>query len=311
MNPEQIEDSSPIVKTISAGDTEPTLRLRQRRFTIGALALAAIFAVPLWQLFRHAWETELQSHILLIPFVTWYLIRIAKGKSTPVPRSSSFAGVIAAVCGLVVLAAYWHWGIHHRVSHNDALSLATLSFLLFQLANALFTLGWPVLSSRFFAVAFLVFLIPLPSGFTEWLSVLLQRASAEAADLMLSFTSIPFFRNGLNFQFAGLAIRVAEECSGVRSTFVLFITSLLAGHLFLRSGWKKAFLALAIFPLGILRNAFRITAISWLTVNVDSGIIDSPLHHRGGPIFFVLSLIPLFALLWLLRRSDFPKAARP
>jgi hypothetical protein len=33
-------------------------------------------------------------------------------------------------------------------------------------------------------------------------------------------------------------------------------------------------------------------------------MIDSPIHHRGGPIFFSLSLIPLFALLWWLRASE-------
>jgi hypothetical protein len=33
-------------------------------------------------------------------------------------------------------------------------------------------------------------------------------------------------------------------------------------------------------------------------------MIDSPIHHRGGPIFFGLSLIPLFLfLLWLRRRE--------
>jgi exosortase/archaeosortase family protein len=116
---------------------------------------------------------------------------------------------------------------------------------------------------------------------------------------------MPVLRDGLSFKMPGLTIKVAEECSGVRSTFVLFITSLLAGHLFLRTRWKKIVLVLLILPIGVLRNAFRITTISWLTVNVDSGIIDSALHHRGGPIFFVLSLIPLFLLLWWFRKSDF------
>jgi hypothetical protein len=33
-------------------------------------------------------------------------------------------------------------------------------------------------------------------------------------------------------------------------------------------------------------------------------MIDSPIHHRGGPIFFVLSLIPFFGLLVLLRKWE-------
>jgi hypothetical protein len=35
-------------------------------------------------------------------------------------------------------------------------------------------------------------------------------------------------------------------------------------------------------------------------------MIDSVIHHRGGPIFFALSLIPLFLLLIWLRRSESP-----
>jgi hypothetical protein len=33
-------------------------------------------------------------------------------------------------------------------------------------------------------------------------------------------------------------------------------------------------------------------------------MINSDLHRHGGPIFFVLSLIPFFLLLLLLRKSE-------
>lgn len=285
--------------------TEGRDRLRLRLFTIGAVALLAAFAVPLWRLIQHALNTDLQSHILLVPFVSAYLWKVAQNPQARPLRSSILPACAAACCGFAALVGYAM--LNANVPLNDALSVVTLSFIAFQWANALLFLGWPILRSRFFAVAFLVFMIPFPLALTEFISIILQKASAEAAAVMLSLTSMPLFRTGLTFQFPGLTIFVAEECSGVRSTLMLFITSLIAGQLFLRTGWKKAVLALAIFPLGILRNAFRITTISWLTVNVDRGIIDGPLHHRGGPIFFALSLIPLFGLLWLFRRSDLRK----
>lgn len=308
VNPSSIETAVTRMNAKSGVTAETFARLR--RFKIYALVLTAAFALPLSQLVRHAWKTEIQSHILLIPVVFWYLLRIAKEENVPPARPSFFAGGIAALCGIAALAAYWYWGIGGKLIRNDALSLAMLSYLCLQLSLAFFILGWPVLRSRLFAAAFLVFVIPLPMAFADFLSVMLQRASANAADWMFALIQMPVLRDDLVFQLPGLSIRVAEECSGVRSTFVLFITSLLGGHLFLRTGWKKALLAFAIFPLGILRNGFRITTISWLTTNVDSGIIDGPIHHHGGPFFFALSLIPLFALLWLLRRSDFPSRRR-
>ncbi len=329
------------------------VRQRARIFFVVAVVITLCFSPLLYQLLKLAWNTEIQSHILLIPFISAYLWKVRRsqraagsqpaeksgtssrwgetpssrdsfpspettavplesrqkvdlapsGALSPDPRSLLFAS-LAALCGFAALAAYFIWGKSGHISHNDALSLSTFSFLAFLLSAAFGTLGGGVMRPYTFVIAFLWFMIPLPLALVDFMSVGLQRASAEAADWMITSTGMPFFRDGMRFQFAGRAILVAEECSGVRSTFVLFITSLLAGHLFLRTGWKKALLALAIFPLGILRNGFRVTAISWLTVNVNPNIIDGPLHHHGGPLFFALSLIPLFALMWFLRRSE-------
>jgi hypothetical protein len=33
-------------------------------------------------------------------------------------------------------------------------------------------------------------------------------------------------------------------------------------------------------------------------------MINSYIHHHGGPIFFTLSLVPFFLLLYLLSRGD-------
>jgi exosortase/archaeosortase family protein len=101
-----------------------------------------------------------------------------------------------------------------------------------------------------------------------------------------------------------ISITVAQECSGIRSTWVLIITSLLASYLFLRSPWRRALLVAIVVPLGVARNAFRILVLALLCVHEGPHMIDSPLHHRGGPIFFALSLVPLFALLWCLRRGE-------
>src|SRR5688500_4594112 len=118
-------------------------RSRFRLFTICAIALIAAFAVPLWQLIRHALDTDLQSHILLVPFMSAYLFRIAPKPQPGTPPSSSIlGGCVAALFGLVTLALYC--SINGNVDQNDRLSVVTFSFLAFQLAGALFFLGWPL-----------------------------------------------------------------------------------------------------------------------------------------------------------------------
>src|SRR5436190_24254488 len=120
----------------------------------------------------------------------------------------------------------------------------------------------------------------------------------------MNLSRASYFRQGLIFALPNLTIRVAQECSGIRSSFVLFITSLIAGFLFLRSPWHRAIFSIIVLPLGVLRNAIRIYFLSMASVHWNPNIIHSPLHHRGGPIFFALSLIPLFLLLFWFRKAE-------
>ena len=132
----------------------------------------------------------------------------------------------------------------------------------------------------------------------------LQTTSAELFYWIFSLTGVPILRDGYIFQLPGLTLEVAEECSGIRSTIVLIMTGLLAAHLFLRTPWRRALLVLCTLAIGILRNSVRIAILALLTVKVNPRIISSPLHHQGGPLFFILSLVVLLIVLYLLRRSE-------
>jgi exosortase/archaeosortase family protein len=72
----------------------------------------------------------------------------------------------------------------------------------------------------------------------------------------------------------------------------------------LKSPWRRVALVAAVIPLGIIRNGFRVWVIGTLCIRFGPGMIHSIIHRRGGPAFFVLSLIPLFLLLWWLRRDE-------
>jgi exosortase C (VPDSG-CTERM-specific) len=145
----------------------------------------------------------------------------------------------------------------------------------------------------------------------EGIESFFQRGSADAADLLFKMSGMPVLRQGTGFHLPGFALEVAPQCSGIHSSLVLFITSWLAGYLFLKSPWRRAALALAVIPLALARNGLRIVTIGQLCVHVSPDMIHSPIHHHGGPLFFALSLIPFFLLLHLFRRSeskDRPKA---
>ena len=124
--------------------------------------------------------------------------------------------------------------------------------------GAYLILGQNWMRAAAFPMGFLIFMIPLPSGAIDFLEIASQNASAEVANLLFIITGTPTLRDGNVFQLPGMVIRVAQECSGIRSSLVLLITSLLAGHLFLRTPARRAILLASVIPLGLLRNGLRI-----------------------------------------------------
>jgi exosortase/archaeosortase family protein len=256
-----------------------------RRFVVAAAILSCGFAIPLWKLFRFAAGSELYSYILLIPFISVYLLWLNRANlplSAPPARS---LGVAFLLAGAALLVAYWLW-LRPKVLavSDDYLSIMTICFLLFFYGIASLTWGWETLRAAAFPLGFLVLLAPLPSVVMQEMDTFLQEGSASvAADIKLS---------------------IAPECSGIHSTIVLFITALLCGHIFLRRPWKRVVLVFIVILLGLFRNGFRVFVIGQLCVHWGPQMIDSPLHRKGGPVFFILSLIPFFLILFLLLKSE-------
>jgi exosortase C (VPDSG-CTERM-specific) len=155
-----------------------------------------------------------------------------------------------------------------------------------------------------FPLAYLIFMVPMPGAMAEALETASKYASAEVANVLFHVTGTPFVRGGLIFQLPNITIEVAQECSGIRSSWVLLMTSILAANLFLKTPWRRVVLVAFVIPLGILRNGFRIVVIGLLCVNLGPQMIHSVIHRRGGPVFFVLSLVPFLLLLWWLRRGE-------
>ena len=277
-------------------------RLRVGGCTAYLLLLTLLFLQPLIRLAVYAAQSDLDSYILMVPFISGYLLYIERGRCPAMYRSSIAGTVATGGIGIAALAAGIGW--RGSLSINDGLALMALSFVSFVVAGGFLFLGLKWMAAAAFPVAFLVFMVPLPDAAVNWLEKAFVLASAEAAALYFNLAGTPLVRQGTVFELPGIALRVAQVCSGIRSSWVLFITSLIASHLLLRTWWRKTVLVAFVIPLGILRNGFRIAVVGLLCVHVGPHMIDSVIHRRGGPFFFALSLVPLFLLLWWLRRQE-------
>ena len=276
-----------------------------RNFALAAAVLAVAFIFPLANLIRFALADDLHSHILLIPFVSFYFYRLQKNSLPGASAPATKTATIFFAAGLAVLL--WHF-LRGRsappLALEDSLAQTTLAFVLLLTGLGGIFLGaarWRALAFPFFI---LIFLIPLPVAWRDAIETWLQHGSAQVADWMFTTSGMAFLRQGNVFHLPGMTIEVAQECSGIHSTFVLFITSLLAGQMFLRQPWRRAALCVAVLPLALARNGLRIYVIGELCVHVGPQMIDSPVHHHGGPLFFAISLVPFFLWLYFLKKTE-------
>jgi exosortase C (VPDSG-CTERM-specific) len=290
-------------------DSRLILRRQLNWLALETILLAVCFGRPLFDLLRFTFHSDLFSYIPLIPVISAYLIWTERKKMTTEVCPSRAGAAVAFIIGAAIAAAWWlgtraGW----TTTPQDYLTLMTLSFLCFFWGACLALPGWKIVRDAAFPAMFLIFAVPLPTAWEGHIDSFFQYTSAFTAKALFSLAGTPALLRGLQIDLPGFSLIVAPECSGIHSTLVLLITSLLAGYMFLRRPSLRAILALSIVPLAILRNGFRVFVIGELCVHISPTMIDSPIHRKGGPIFFALSLIPLFLLLVFLRKRDFNRS---
>jgi exosortase C (VPDSG-CTERM-specific) len=266
------------------------------------VALTIAFIFPLARLITHAATSDLHSHLPLVPFIAAYMLYERRGAlpaaGPPCPLGAAALGVLAL--GALIAAFVWRGAL----STNDHLGLLAFAYVSLLAAGGFYFLGQRWMEAAAFPVALLIFLVPLPDAAVYWLERASVLASSEAAAMYFNIAGTPLVRAGTLFELPGIKLLVAQECSGIRSSWVLFITSIVASNLFLKSPWRRLALVAFVIPLAILRNGFRVFVLGILAVQYGRQILDTAIHHQGGPIFFALSLGPLFLLLWWLRRTE-------
>jgi exosortase C (VPDSG-CTERM-specific) len=283
---------------------------RLKELCVFQIVLLAVFSWPLVQWVQFGLATDVYSHILIIPAVSAYLIWVRRLEIPLRVRHKTSWSAVFFVAGILCLAGY---GLARLLgwspSLNDHVTLMILGYLLCAMGGGFLFLGTEILRALRFPLLILIFMVPFPTIVTHWIEIFFQYTSADVAYVFLKLSGTPVFRDGLMFQIPGIVLEVAQECSGIRSSLALFIASLLAGHLLLDTPWKRVFLTLFVIPLAIVRNAFRILTIGLLCVHISPDMVHSWVHLRGGTLFFVISLIPFFLLLLILKRTE--KAPKP
>jgi len=278
---------------------------RTSLFTLSVLFVTAMMASPLSSLMNYALNRENThaSQIVLIPFISAALIYMNRKNIFRSVHYSVAPAAVLLIPGLLFLVAGKTVGA--GLEENDHLALMAASVVFLWLSCFLLFYGTTAFRTAIFPLLFLAFFIPIPSAVLNTTITILQRGSAEMAYVILKLSGTPVLRESAYvIRMPDLLIQVAPECSGIRSGISLLMSGLLAGHLFLRSTWRRVVLVIAAIPVLLFKNALRIATLSFLAVHVDHRILTSQLHREGGIPFFVLGLLLLYPVLVILIKSE-------
>ena len=248
-------------------------------------------------LLRYSFGNDDASHILLIPFISAWVIFIDRGRIFK-DLSSDVAGCLTLLIpGIAVVL----WSI--RTAPISPSSYA-FGLVLVWIAGFALAFGRPALQAARFPLMFLFLFIPLPEALLSRVVYFLQKGSAEISALLFGLTPLPVLREGFVFHLPRFSIEVARECSGIRSSIALLVLAILVGHFFLRTWWKQVVFLLAGFVVMIVKNGIRIVTLTMLATYVDPGFLYGNLHREGGVVFFMIGLLLMVPFFWILQAGE-------
>lgn len=271
----------------------------------GALLSAASMVVwwrPLRTTLQLALQREEYTHILLILPVSaalmWRESPAWRNFAVPNPKAG---GVLLTLAVLIGLPGWIGWA---GAPNDVRLAWAMLALVVFWIGAFVLCCGGGAARLLIFPLGFLLWLVPIPASVLASLISWLQQGSSAAADILFSAASVPVIREGINLSIPGLNIEVATECSSIRSSLMLVVTTMVLAQVLLRSAWRKALVIALSIPLSVAKNGLRIFAIAMLGTRVDSTFLTGRFHHRGGVIFFSIALVAVLLVLWVLRKGE-------
>jgi exosortase len=248
-----------------------------------------------------AWQTPEYTHVFVIIPISLYLAFRQRDAWARSPKLDPPPAIPLLLLSLPV--GLWS----SRISFNAPdfrLFVCMLALVTWWFGAIALCFGRRVFRIILFPLLFLFWVVPWPEIVVSRVVAGLQQASASLAHFMFLLSGVPASKDGVVLSIPGLSIEVASECSSIRSSMILVITSMVLTHVLLRSTWRRWLVILLTLPLSVAKNAMRIFTLSMLATHVDPSFLTGRLHRQGGIVFFSLSVVALWFLILVLKKSE-------
>jgi exosortase B len=237
------------------------------------------------------WNSEEQAHGPIVLVVTLFLIwqkRAVLAEAATPDRGEATIGWTLLVVGLLAYALG---------RSQDILLFEVGSQIPVILGALLITLGLKAARALWFALFFLLFMVPLPGFVVDTLTGPLKQYISVIAEQVLYAAGYPIARSGVVLTVGQYQLLVADACSGLHSMFSLSAMGLLYLYLMQHSSVARNLIIMAaIIPIAFAANIVRVMVLILITYHLGDEAGQGFLHGFAGIMLFVIGLLFLFAL---------------
>lgn len=262
------------------------------------IGLLVLYIPTYWTLAHGLWNEDDHAHGPIVLIVSLFLVWQG--------RDVFMEGAQNVRPGRVEVALGWALLILGLLAYTLGRSQSILLFevgsqLPVILGALLITLGVRSARALWFALFFLLFMIPLPGFIVDAATGPLKQYISVIAEQVLYAVGYPITRSGVTLTVGPYQLLVADACSGLHSMFSLSAMGLLYLYLMQRtSATRNLIIMAAILPIAFVANIIRVMVLILVTYHMGDEAGQGFLHGFAGIMLFVIGLLFLFALDWVL-----------
>ena len=269
---------------------------------------AAMYLPTYWWAAQGLWQTDEQGHGPIILAVVIWLFWQAYRPLVALPNEGApRLGWPLFILGLVL----------YTLGRAFSVSIFEIGSQVLVVAGTLLLVkGTRGLRVAWFAVLFLVFMVPLPGMLVDAATGSLKQWISVIVTDVLYAVGYPISRTGVTISIGQYQLLVADACSGLNSMFSLTALGSLFMYLMARRSVVHNLVMLAlILPIAFVANIVRVIVLVLVTYHFGDEAGQGFLHGTAGLVLLVASLCILFlvdfVLSRLIRKPAAPLAPMP
>ena len=222
------------------------------------------------------------SHGFIIPLFSVYYLYTQRGR---LPRVLEDQRVVSRLVGAAVLVG--GLSLHVASTLYQIEYPKSIALVISIMGVVLMVCGWPVARWSWFAVAFLIFAMPLPGQLHEQMTMPLREIAAMVSGGILSMvpdmmaeaqgTVVEWIYKG-----SSGTLDIERACSGMRLMITMTALGVAMAFVNERPMWQRLVMVLSCVPIAVFCNIIRVTTTGFLVVSGREELAHGVLHMLLG-----------------------------